>query len=128
MHRFSTYERFVATLMVLKRSGRTETFDADKLTRGIEAALADRPVAVGVIDRVVDEIEAAARRHAGPVPTDLLGRLVLERLRGIDEIASLRFASVYKDFREVEEFERELAELEASLHSPDPSTQFSPEG
>jgi transcriptional repressor NrdR len=118
-YRFSTYERAIAKLMVLKRDGRTEPFDAEKLRRGIESALADRPVEEGAVDTLVEQIEAGVRAGGGPTPTDVLGRLVLDRLRGLDEVASLRFASVYKDFRDVEDFERELAELEASMHSPD---------
>lgn len=118
-YRFSTYERPVTALMVLKRSGRTEPFDPDKLRRGISSALADRPVPVGAVDDLVDSVEAVVRARGGPTPTEMLGTLVLERLRGLDEIASLRFASVYKDFRDVEDFERELAELEASMNTPE---------
>lgn len=118
-HRFSTYERVVPALKVLKRSGRIEAFDPEKLRRGIESALADRPVSAGAVDRALDEIEAAVKAHPTPIPTEVLGTMVLERLRGLDEIASLRFASVYKDFRDVEDFERELAELEATLHGPE---------
>lgn len=118
-YRFSTYERPVAALMVLKRSGRTEPFDPDKLRRGISSALADRPVPVGAVDELVDSVEAVVRARSGPTSTEMLGTLVLERLRSLDEIASLRFASVYKDFRDVEDFERELAELEASLNTPE---------
>ncbi|MGF1665450.1 MAG: transcriptional regulator NrdR [Acidimicrobiia bacterium] len=118
-YRFSTYERAVPTLTVLKRSGRTEPFDPDKLRRGIESALADRPVPEGAVHALLVQIEVAVRSAAVPTPTEVLGRMVLERLRSLDEIASLRFASVYKDFRDVEDFERELAELEASLHTPE---------
>jgi transcriptional repressor NrdR len=118
-YRFSTYERVVPTLMVAKRSGRVEPFDAEKLRRGIDSALADRPVAEGAVDKTVDEIEAAVRSHGGPMSTEVLGTMVLARLRNLDEIASLRFASVYKDFRDVEDFERELAELGASLQPPE---------
>ncbi len=105
--------------MVLKRSGRTEPFDPDKLRRGIESALADRPVPEGAVETLLEQIENAVRTAPGPTATDVLGRMVLERLRSLDEIASLRFASVYKDFRDVEDFSRELAELEASLHTPE---------
>lgn len=118
-YRFSTYERPVAALIVLKRSGRTEPFDPDKLRRGISSALADRPVPVGAVDELVDSVEAVVRSRSGPTSTEMLGTLVLERLRSLDEIASLRFASVYKDFRDVEDFERELAELEASMNTPE---------
>lgn len=105
--------------MVAKRSGEVEPFDPSKLRRGVESALADRPVPAGSVEALIDDIEAAVRSRPGPIPSDDLGKMVLLELRAIDEIASLRFASVYKDFRDVGDFERELAELEASLQRPD---------
>jgi transcriptional repressor NrdR len=117
--RFTTYERLVPILMVVKRDGTLESFDGAKLRRGVEAALADRPVADGAVEQLIDDVEMQARSHVGPVPSEKVGRLVLERLRSLDEIASLRFASVYKDFSQVQDFERELAELEASLQTPE---------
>ena len=119
-HRFSTYERVVVSTVVRKRDGSTQPFDSVKLRRGVESALADRPVAPGAVDAMLEEIEAWARAQPGPVATEALGTHVLERLRSLDEIASLRFASVYKDFRDVGDFERELAELEASMQTPEP--------
>ena len=112
-HRFTTYERIEAALMVRKRSGRLEPFMADKLHRGVSSALADRPVPVGAVDRLVDAIESEAGAAGAVVTSEDLGRMVLEHLRELDEVAYLRFASVYKDFRAVEDFERELAELES---------------
>ena len=106
--------------MVSKRSGRLEPFDPSKLRRGVESALADRPVPPGSVDSLIDEIETAVRSRPGAVSSDDLGKMVLLELRALDEIASLRFASVYKDFREVGDFERELAELEASFRQSDP--------
>lgn len=105
--------------MVAKRSGDVEPFDASKLRRGVESALADRPVPIGAVGSLVDDIETAVRARPGPVSSDDLGKMVLLQLRVLDEIASLRFASVYKDFNDVGDFERELAELEASLQPPE---------
>ncbi len=105
--------------MVVKRSGQSEPFDSAKLRRGVEAALADRPVLGGQVDALIDAVEGEIRARPGPVSSERLGFMVLERLRALDEIASLRFASVYKDFRDVGDFERELAELEASLQPPE---------
>lgn len=105
--------------MVVKRSGQSEPFDSAKLRRGVEAALADRPVLSGQVDALIDAVESEIRGRPGPVSSERLGLMVLERLRALDEIASLRFASVYKDFRDVGDFERELAELEASLQPPE---------
>ncbi|MGH8874441.1 MAG: transcriptional regulator NrdR [Acidimicrobiia bacterium] len=110
--RFTTYERVEPVLMVLKRSGRMEPFDSQKLRRGLASALADRPVSPVRIDEIVDEVEAGARTMAPQVPSDALGRALLEHLRVLDEVAYLRFASVYKDFQGARDFEREMAVLE----------------
>ena len=118
-YRFSTYERIAVSLMVCKRSGGLEPFDPSKLRRGVESALADRPVPEGSVEALIDDIESAVRNRSAPIASDELGKMVLLELRALDEIASLRFASVYKDFRDVGDFERELAELEASLQPPE---------
>lgn len=117
-HRFTTYERFAPSLLVIKRDGEAQPFLGDKLRKGIEAAVADRPVPAVEVDRLVDRVEAAARAYGGPVPTDELGKMVLSGLRALDEVAALRFASVYKDFKDAEDFERELAEMEATFRTP----------
>lgn len=115
--RFTTYERLLPVRTVRKRDGRMEPFDPDKLRRGVEAALADRPVPARAVDDLVDEVEAAL--PSGPVSSDHIGRLVLERLRRLDEVASVRFASVYKEFQGARDFERELAELQGTLKPPE---------
>ena len=98
--------------MVRKRNGRLEPFDPDKIRRGLESALVDRPVPAGTIDRLVDRCEAHAREVATEISADEIGRLVLEGLREADHVAYLRFASVYKDFQGAGDFEREMAALE----------------
>ena len=100
--------------MVSKRSGRTEPFRTDKLQRGLENALADRPVGTGTLAELVDTIEAELRAIGTVVSSDEIGRQVLGRLREIDEVAYLRFASVYKEFQGAQDFEREMAALEDS--------------
>jgi transcriptional repressor NrdR len=112
--RFTTYERTESLLMVSKRSGRTEPFRTDKLQRGLENALADRPVGTGTLAELVDTIEAELRAIGTVVSSDEIGRQVLSRLREIDEVAYLRFASVYKEFQGAQDFEREMAALEDS--------------
>ncbi len=109
--RFTTYERTESLLMVRKRSGRTEPFRTDKLRRGLENALADRPVGEGALDDLVDGIEADLRAIGTVVTSDEIGREVLSRLRALDEVAYLRFASVYKEFEGARDFEREMAAL-----------------
>lgn len=110
--RFTTYERVESLLMVRKRTGRTEPFRTDKLRRGMERALADRPVGSGTLDDVVDAIEAELRAGGTVVSSDEIGKQVLERLRQLDQVAYLRFASVYKEFEGAEDFEREMASLD----------------
>lgn len=110
--RFTTYERTESLLMVRKRSGRTEPFRTDKLRRGLESALADRPVGAGTLDALVDTIETELRALGTVVSSDEIGRQVLDRLRDLDEVAYLRFASVYKEFEGAQDFEREMAALE----------------
>lgn len=110
--RFTTYERVIGQRLVRKRSGRTEPFDAEKLRRGVEAALANRPVPSRAVDILLEEVEAEIQVAVGPVPTEEIGRRVLDRLRGLDEVAYLRFASVYREFRDASDFSQALAELE----------------
>lgn len=101
------------TITVRKRSGRIEPFDAKKLRRGLESALADRPVPGDTVDTIVNDIEAEGKASGQELTTDDIGRLVLESLRQIDEVAYLRFASVYKEFQGAQDFEREMAALES---------------
>lgn len=113
-HRFTTYERLEPQLMVLKRSGRLEPFSPAKLASGISAALADRPVSGSDVEAVVDEIEDAVALAGPQVTSEEIGRLVLDHLRELDEVAYLRYASVYKEFQGAADFEKEMAELEAA--------------
>lgn len=111
-HRFTTYERQAPVLSVRKRSGRMEPFHPGKLRRGIAAALTDRPVSDDSIDDLVESVEAEVVEVGGTIDSARIGSAVLEGLRSLDEVAYLRFASVYKDFQAGSDFERELAELE----------------
>ena len=99
-------------MLVRKRSGRLEPFSPQKLHRGVEAALADRPVAASALAELLDDVEAAATANGGPMSSEAIGRLVLDGLRVLDEVAYLRFASVYKDFQGADDFGREVAALE----------------
>lgn len=111
--RFTTYERIEdVPLLVHKRSGGAEPFDRLKLRAGVERAASDRlePTA---IDELVAGVEDAARSEGPDVASGVIGMAVLDRLRGLDPVAYLRFASVYKGFEDAEDFERELGELRA---------------
>lgn len=118
-HRFTTYERLEPQLMVAKRSGRLEPFSSTKLASGISAALADRPVSGSDVESVVDAIDETVRARGSQVSSEEIGRLVLERLRDLDEVAYLRYASVYKEFQGAADFEKEMAELEAADQETD---------
>lgn len=109
--RFTTYERGTPILMVRKRGGPVETFSPDKLSAGVMAAVAGRPVSAQAVSELVEDIESTVASRQGPFPSEEIGRLVLEGLRQLDEVAYLRFASVYKDFQHAEDFEREMAAL-----------------
>lgn len=113
--RFTTYERIEEVgLVVRKRDGSTQPFDRDKLEAGIRKALSSRPVTNHAIEQMVDRIEARIRRKGPEVPSRQIGLEVLAALRKTDPVAYLRYASVYKDFEGVEDFERELDLLLAS--------------
>jgi transcriptional repressor NrdR len=111
-HRFTTYERSALNIRVRKRDGSLEPFDSRKIRRGVEAALADRPVASETIDQLVSRVEVMAAAEGSEVSADEIGRVVLAGLREVDEVAYLRFVSVYKEFAGAEDFEREMAALE----------------
>jgi len=113
-HRFTTYERLEPQLMVRKRSGRLEAFSAPKLASGISASLADRPVSGSDIQVLVADVEISLRALGSQVTSEEIGREVLDRLRALDEVAYLRFASVYKEFQGAADFEKEMAELESA--------------
>ncbi len=112
--RFTTYERLEPQLMVRKRSGRLEAFSRTKLASGVSAALADRPVSGSEVEGLVVAVEDSIRADGSQVTSEKIGREVLERLKNLDEVAYLRFASVYKEFQGAADFEREMAELESA--------------
>jgi transcriptional repressor NrdR len=96
----------------MKRDGHRELFDPAKVRRGVENAVADRPVPADAVDALVRSIESEVGAGSGVVRAEDIGLAVLTGLRRIDEVAYLRFASVYKDFQGAEDFEREMAALE----------------
>jgi len=122
--RYTTFERIEELpLVVEKRSGVREPFDRSKVTAGIRAACKNRPVEDGAISRVAQEIEDELRtRGDAVVTTQDLGIVVLERLKGLDEVAYVRFASVYKGFEELGDFQREVGLLtKSTAPKPRPS-------
>lgn len=111
--RFTTYERLGENpILVVKSDGSTETYDRQKLFRGLLIACAKRPISSERISRLIDDIEAELRGNAkNTIRSKDLGNMALARLGSLDEVAYVRFASVYKDFKSVEEFASALEGL-----------------
>ncbi|MGE5620063.1 MAG: transcriptional regulator NrdR [Sphingomonadaceae bacterium] len=108
--RFSTYEQAeVVNLVVVKKDGRREPFDRNKLRIGLLKACEKRPISSETIESLVDEVEAACRSRDGmEVSSSVVGELVMDKLRALDKIAYIRFASVYRAFADLQSFEEEL--------------------
>ena len=111
--RFTTYEVVVERQMqVVKRDGAVEPYDRQKLIRSLQLPCAKRPVTADQIEALVDAIEDEAARTSGDeIATAVLGELVMERLRALDHVAYVRFASVYRDFQDADEFAEEVRDL-----------------
>jgi len=111
--RFTTYEEAEKEdLFVIKKDGRREKFDRHKLLSGIQKACEKRPVSVEQTDEIANWVEAKIRKgDKQEVKTDEIGELVMERLKKVDEVAYIRFASVYRSFADVESFEQALKNL-----------------
>ena len=111
--RFTTYERVESLdLIIIKKDGRRETFDREKLKRGIIKACEKRPVSYEQIETFVDKLEAELRKmKTKEVPSKIIGEKVASGLKKLDKIAYIRFASVYRSFADVTDFQKELKEL-----------------
>ena len=111
--RFTTYERIeAARLVVVKRDGTRQEFDRDKLASGLAKALTRRPVAEDAAERAADEIEGELRSSGqSEVPSSRVGALAMEKLRALDHIAYIRFASVYQSFEDLADLKREVDQL-----------------
>ena len=111
--RFSTYERVEKSqLMIIKRDQRREPFDRQKLFVGVSKACEKRPLSVAAIESAVEEIEQELYRQGKQeLPSSVIGELVMERLRHMDKIAYIRFASVYRSFDDIETMLEELQDL-----------------
>lgn len=111
--RFTTYEEIEREdLRVLKRDGRYETFDRRKLLSGLEKACEKRPISPEIIERTAEEIiDELVRQHDMEIPATAIGEMIMLRLRKLDEVAYVRFASVYRKFRDIKEFVHEVQSL-----------------
>jgi len=112
--RFTTFERIEqAPILVVKKNGNREEFNREKLLRGIIRACEKRPIAMEQMEAIVDEVEREIRKRGeNEIPSEKIGEYVMERLAKIDEIAYIRFASVYRQFKDIEVFMKEMQELE----------------
>jgi len=114
-HRFTTYEEVEREgLFVLKRDGRREEFSREKLFSGLKKACQKRPVPQKAIEDLVERIaEAVNNKFESEVPAEFIGKLVMDGLRELDDVAYVRFASVYRRFQEATDFVHEVKKLEA---------------
>jgi transcriptional repressor NrdR len=112
-HRYTTYEEIEREdLRVIKRDGHYDVFDKRKLQGGIERACEKRPISRESILRMIDDIlDELTREHGREIPTKAIGEAVMARLRSLDEVAYIRFASVYRKFSEIKEFITEVRNL-----------------
>jgi len=115
--RFTTYERIEEVpLVVRKRLDETEPFNKEKVISGVRKACKNRPVSEEDMEKLADDlVESIKEQGVGEVQSADIGKEILERLRVLDEVAYLRFASVYKDFQELTDFERELGLLQKKI-------------
>lgn len=111
--RFTTYEKIEdMPLLVRKKSGRTELFDRSKIMKGLAKACEKRPVTMKRLEEISEEIEKELKNDYREVPSAIIGETIMNRLVDMDEVAYVRFASVYKDFDDVETFIKEIEHLQ----------------
>lgn len=111
--RFTTYERVEETLpLVIKKDGRREVFDRQKIISGIQRACEKRPVSIATIEKVVDQMEVTLQESGEKeIAASRIGEAIMEALQSLDEVAYVRFASVYRQFRDINEFMSELTDI-----------------
>ena len=111
--RFTTYERVEGLdLIIIKKDGRRENFDREKLKKGVIKACEKRPISYEQIDDFMDKLESELRKlKSKEIPSKIIGEKVIQGLKKLDKIAYIRFASVYRSFADVTDFQKELKEL-----------------
>lgn len=112
--RFTTYERVEeADIIVVKKDGRRERFERQKLLNGILKACEKRPISLDKIEKLVDEVESDLRkRDSVEVESNVIGEIAMKKLKALDKVAYIRFASVYREFEDLDRFEEELERLQ----------------
>jgi len=110
--RFTTYEKPANTdIFIVKKDNRREHFSKDKLKGGLVKACEKRPISIQEIDRIIEEVEEKLRKSGKEVKSEMIGKMIMNKLKRLDKIAYIRFASVYKDFQDVKDFKEELKEI-----------------
>lgn len=111
--RFTTYEKIeMVPVMVIKKDGRREAFDRDKIKFGLIRSCEKRPVSISTIDQLVDSIESEINKmYIDEIESTRIGEMVMERLKEVDEVAYVRFASVYRQFKDLNTFVNELESI-----------------
>ena len=114
--RFTTYEHIqLGELLIVKKDGRRETFSREKILRGLVKACEKRPISRDVLEKIVDEIETELLNgDSMEIKSDVIGNMIMQSLKDLDEIAYIRFASVYREFKDIKELEKELKHLKSS--------------
>lgn len=115
--RFTTYERIdEIPFMVVKKDGRRESFDRHKILSGLLKACEKRPISVAMLEQIVDEIETALQETPErEMPAAKVGIWIMDKLKAIDQIAYVRFASVYREFKDLSEFEAEIRSMQKNV-------------
>ncbi len=120
--RFTTYERLESMpMMVMKSNNRMEAFSREKLREGVMRACEKRPISVDRIEKLLGDVEYELQGYVMQVPSRIIGAKVLEKLKALDPVAYIRFASVYKQFQNVDEFLNELSNLKLTLNGKKPA-------
>ncbi|MBS3079030.1 transcriptional regulator NrdR [Candidatus Pacearchaeota archaeon] len=111
--RFTTYEKAEqGNIIVVKKDGRREAFSKEKIKNGIIRACEKRPVSIEKIDEIVEEIEENLKKKGKEVKTEIIGRMVMNKLKKLDDVAFIRFASVYMNFNDLKDFKKAMKEVD----------------
>ena len=112
--RFTTHEKAVVenNFYIIKKDKRREKFDKNKFERGIEKAFEKRPISKEKIDKMISEIEEQLRKRGKKeIPSSFIGELIMKKIKKMDNVAYIRFASVYRNFQDIKDFKKELKDL-----------------
>jgi transcriptional repressor NrdR len=109
--RFTTYEKAEIELTVVKKDGRREKFDREKVRNGILKACEKRPIAIEKIEKAVAEIEESLRKRGKEIKSKVIGELIMDKLKKLDKVAYIRFASVYREFKDISDFKLAIKQV-----------------